>query len=900
MTVVLYPDYVVYRDSYCTEPQLTFSDSCIKVSGSKTSEPFDFEWGVDDLITLECQRFPKAEFVMIKLRVISKDAPQEDTADGVSGFEELKIAVVEPYWSEKEERIASLNAKYLNAWVLLQDMGVETDEDDSPGQGHHFPNFDEPFEDVVYPKGEADAVSISKRDVDLLQPETFINDTIIDFYIKFNLRKSIGSTFSIVSSSGSWLTLDKDPSSVSDGRAAFQRVRKWTRKVDLFEKDYIFIPVNFNLHWSLIVICHPGEVPRLNDGDSGKSLKVPCILHMDSIKGSHTGLKNLIQSYLWEEWKERKKEASEEMSSKFHNLRFVPLEGILKCFGDASSSQDWERWKLFQCTLSNCANVSPQYALTLGQLYFTSLFDIRITATGKFIRLWPVFAPLSGAVSGRSSCLFQSFQNNQVLQLPVDRKRFVYLHALSHCLFEFLNVRNVKCLNACAYTRVLDLFLQLKVLSARMPYDEINRYWVGTNSDLETNAGTLNAMHNPNFCYQLNPDWFLPSEASLKRTLIQRLIFELLENRCREVSSAASSDEDQAKFPECNEHETGVQSFSGRCGPAIPCQENISNSQAGQGIEITLLSTSSLRSSECVSDAGLEDTENGEHFAFSPTGDSGFQQITGITSQTCGITYTSRTYGAETSYDLGISAQEENGNIDSSPKLSNCASDHSEDLGVMENHPVGEEDLGLSQKEEMDVNNPAMENVTCLTDGLVSAPGNPDASIIECSQDHGKVHYNNGYGGSQDPDKVHEGNGKGSSQDHDKVHDGNGNGGSQDPDKVHDGNENGGSQDHDEVHNGAENEGSRDCDKVHDGNENEGSRDRVKVNDGNENGAPLSSCQENPDIPAYQDSNMVDNRTVSCDDVQMFDDDRMPEPQEQPAAKRLRLTQPLEGEKCVT
>lgn len=59
MTVVLYPDYVVCRDSYCTEPQLTFSDSCIKVSGSKTSEPFDFEWGVDDLITLECQRFPK-------------------------------------------------------------------------------------------------------------------------------------------------------------------------------------------------------------------------------------------------------------------------------------------------------------------------------------------------------------------------------------------------------------------------------------------------------------------------------------------------------------------------------------------------------------------------------------------------------------------------------------------------------------------------------------------------------------------------------------------------------------------------------------------------------------------------------------------------------------------------
>lgn len=40
------------------------------------------------------------------------------------------------------------------------------------------------FEDVIYPKGDPDAVSISKRDVDLLEPETFINDTLIDFYIK--------------------------------------------------------------------------------------------------------------------------------------------------------------------------------------------------------------------------------------------------------------------------------------------------------------------------------------------------------------------------------------------------------------------------------------------------------------------------------------------------------------------------------------------------------------------------------------------------------------------------------------------------------------------------------------------------------------------------------------------
>ncbi|GMY06892.1 probable ubiquitin-like-specific protease 2B isoform X9 [Fagus crenata] len=53
------------------------------------------------------------------------------------------------------------------------------------GRRRYFPNFDEPFEEVIYPIGDSDAVSISKRDVDLLQPDTFINDTIIDFYIKY-------------------------------------------------------------------------------------------------------------------------------------------------------------------------------------------------------------------------------------------------------------------------------------------------------------------------------------------------------------------------------------------------------------------------------------------------------------------------------------------------------------------------------------------------------------------------------------------------------------------------------------------------------------------------------------------------------------------------------------------
>ncbi|KAH1218212.1 putative ubiquitin-like-specific protease 2B [Glycine max] len=191
--------------------------------------------------------------------------------------------------------------------------------------------FEIAFDEVIYPKGEPDAVSISKRDIELLQPQTFINDTIIDFYIKY-LKKKLPTDeqnrFHFFNSFffRKLADLDKDPSSACDGRAAFQRVRKWTRKVNLFEKDYIFIPVNYSLHWSLIVICHPGEVSCFKDEEIKESSKVPCILHMDSLKGSHKGLKNVFQSYLCEEWKERHSNVVEDVSSKFLHLRFISLE----------------------------------------------------------------------------------------------------------------------------------------------------------------------------------------------------------------------------------------------------------------------------------------------------------------------------------------------------------------------------------------------------------------------------------------------------------------------------------------------------------------------------------------------------------------------------------------------
>jgi len=52
-------------------------------------------------------------------------------------------------------------------------------------------------------------------------------------------------------------TMGKKPGGGNDAdrREAYQLVRRWTKNADLFNKDFIFVPINESLHWSLAIIC---------------------------------------------------------------------------------------------------------------------------------------------------------------------------------------------------------------------------------------------------------------------------------------------------------------------------------------------------------------------------------------------------------------------------------------------------------------------------------------------------------------------------------------------------------------------------------------------------------------------------------------------------------------------
>lgn len=54
--------------------------------------------------------------------------------------------------------------------------------------------------------------------------------------------------------------LKSDDDQSQNKKTGYELVKTWTRKVNLFEKDFIVLPINENLHWYLAIICHPSKM----------------------------------------------------------------------------------------------------------------------------------------------------------------------------------------------------------------------------------------------------------------------------------------------------------------------------------------------------------------------------------------------------------------------------------------------------------------------------------------------------------------------------------------------------------------------------------------------------------------------------------------------------------------
>ncbi|KAI5076261.1 hypothetical protein GOP47_0008326 [Adiantum capillus-veneris] len=154
---------------------------------------------------------------------------------------------------------------------------------------------------VTYPSGDPEAVEVQQSDMKHLDPYEFLNDTVIDFYIKYLQRPEFlrqekkvhfhfFNTFFFKK-----LLLEKRKK--TKGSSYYSELRKWTKGVNIFEKKYLLVPVHDCAHWSLAIICFATN-PQERNGFT------PYILHLDSMREGHVSKEVflVLSRYVEAEW----------------------------------------------------------------------------------------------------------------------------------------------------------------------------------------------------------------------------------------------------------------------------------------------------------------------------------------------------------------------------------------------------------------------------------------------------------------------------------------------------------------------------------------------------------------------------------------------------------------------
>ncbi|XP_067132047.1 sentrin-specific protease 6-like isoform X2 [Centruroides vittatus] len=124
------------------------------------------------------------------------------------------------------------------------------------------------------PPPQTGGITITSEDLECLNTGEFLNDVIIDFYLKYLIMEKLSESdknrthifssffYPRLTQKVNTRNNSEDDISMTIQAKRHSQVKTWTRHVDIFEKDFIIIPINQNSHWFLAIICFPGLVPE--------------------------------------------------------------------------------------------------------------------------------------------------------------------------------------------------------------------------------------------------------------------------------------------------------------------------------------------------------------------------------------------------------------------------------------------------------------------------------------------------------------------------------------------------------------------------------------------------------------------------------------------------------------
>jgi Ulp1 protease family, C-terminal catalytic domain len=119
---------------------------------------------------------------------------------------------------------------------------------------------------LIYPKTGKRRMAVEYEDLFRLDEDEFLNDNLIGFflrYLEFHLEHTQPELAHRVYFYNSYFFERLMQSSKGKKGINYESVQKWTRTIDIFDRDFVIVPVNESFHWYLVIICNLSKLSTL-------------------------------------------------------------------------------------------------------------------------------------------------------------------------------------------------------------------------------------------------------------------------------------------------------------------------------------------------------------------------------------------------------------------------------------------------------------------------------------------------------------------------------------------------------------------------------------------------------------------------------------------------------------
>ena len=179
--------------------------------------------------------------------------------------------------SDPGRRVAAIADQYRAPHLTRSRVASTNQTDKSIGGPTHSPERLQPLQfsktndlgprwkrPLLYPQTGKKKTTVEWKDLERLDDGEFLNDNLIGFYLRYleiRLEERDPEFARRVYWFNTFFFASLTQTTRGQGRINYDAVKKWTRNVDLFNFDYIIVPINESAHWYIALICN---LPALN------------------------------------------------------------------------------------------------------------------------------------------------------------------------------------------------------------------------------------------------------------------------------------------------------------------------------------------------------------------------------------------------------------------------------------------------------------------------------------------------------------------------------------------------------------------------------------------------------------------------------------------------------------